>query len=141
MRVCNETNHLLLNMFLPHVSFQGRSNIMLNDKDYPTQKEILIFLYQQMDQGYRHCCKEFNISFLNHDVMHNIMGYLYPDDVSCLYVKQYWNNYYLDRLISMKRDIENNTLLYETLFSGGEYFDIRMHCINEQIKKYKELFR
>ena len=94
-----------------------------------------------MDQGYRHSCKQFENSFLNNDVMQNIMGYLYPDNVSSLYVKQYWNNYYLDRLISLKRDVENNSMLYESLFSGGEYFDIRMYYINQQIKKYKEIFR
>lgn len=141
MEVCSETNHHLLDFFLPHVSFQGKSNIILNDKDYPKQKDILAFLYQHMDQGYRHCCKNFDKSFLNTDVMQNIMEYLYPDDVSSLYVKQYWNHHYLDRLISLKRDIENHSMLYETLFSGGEYFDIRMHCINQQIKKYKEIFR
>jgi hypothetical protein len=141
MEVCNETNRNLLNFFLPHVSFHGKTNITLNDKDYPTQKEIRFFLYKQMDQGYRHSCKQFENSFLNNDVMQNIMGYLYPDNVSSLYVKQYWNNYYLDRLISLKRDVENNSMLYESLFSGGEYFDIRMHCINQQIKKYKEIFR
>ena len=138
------TNNILLSVFLPHVSFRGKTQIALNEKQYPTQDQLMDVLWNTFDQGHEHACKQFELPQLPPDINKEILSYLYQTRVSSQYAKQFWASIYLDQLVALRQQFESKAMLFESLYGSDEYFhygfryyEIRLYRIEEKIKLYK----
>lgn len=138
------TNNILLSVFLPHVSFRGKTQIALNEKQYPTQDQLMDVLWRTFDQGHEHACKQFELPHLPPDINEEILTYLYPTRVSSQYAKQFWASIYLDQLVALRQQFESKAMLFESLYGSDEYFlfgfryyEIRLYRIEEKIKIYE----
>ena len=138
------TNNILLSVFLPHVSFRGKTQIALNEKQYPTQDQLMDVLWNTFDQGHEHACKQFELPQLPPDINKEILSYLYQTRVSSQYAKQFWASIYLDQLVALRQQFESKAMLFESLYGSDEYFlfgfryyEIRLYRIEEKIKIYE----
>jgi hypothetical protein len=139
VKVKNNSNAILLKYFTPTIRFHGKTNILLNEKQYPKKKDIFQILCVEMDQGYRYCCKVFEIPGLIPELTQYALEYLYDDNVSYIYSTLFWNSIYMDLLDSLSNDIRKHTTLYESLFGANIYLEIRLYCIEKKMKYYEQL--